>query len=152
MKALVYRRYGGPDVLELADVPPPQPREREVLVRVRAASINGADRVLMRGKPFVVRFGIGISRPRHSTLGFDVAGRVEAVGSAVTQFRIGEEVFGASNFPLAFSVAGGDTASALAAGCPVIVKGHPAHPGTGELVGQAIQAAVSSCGLPDGVF
>jgi 2,5-dioxopentanoate dehydrogenase len=61
-------------------------------------------------------------------------------------------VFGASNFPLAFSVAGGDTASALAAGCPVIVKGHPAHPGTGELVGQAIQSAVSSCGLPDGVF
>jgi 2,5-dioxopentanoate dehydrogenase len=61
-------------------------------------------------------------------------------------------VFGASNFPLAFSVAGGDTASALAAGCPVIVKGHPAHPGTGELVGQAIQAAVASCGLPDGVF
>ena len=56
-------------------------------------------------------------------------------------------VFGASNFPLAFSVAGGDTASALAAGCPVVVKGHPAHPGTGELVGQAIQAAVASSGL-----
>ena len=61
-------------------------------------------------------------------------------------------VFGASNFPLAFSVAGGDTASALATGCPVIVKGHPAHPGTGELVGRAIQAAVKSCGLPEGVF
>ena len=61
-------------------------------------------------------------------------------------------VFGASNFPLAFSVAGGDTASALAAGCPVIVKGHPAHPGTGELVGQAVQKAVASCGLPEGVF
>jgi 2,5-dioxopentanoate dehydrogenase len=61
-------------------------------------------------------------------------------------------VFGASNFPLAFSVAGGDTASALAAGCPVIVKGHPAHPGTGELVGSAIQAAVSACGMPEGVF
>ncbi len=61
-------------------------------------------------------------------------------------------VFGASNFPLAFSVAGGDTASALAAGCPVVVKGHPAHPGTGELVGRAIQAAVASCGLPAGVF
>src|SRR5215213_11895893 len=61
-------------------------------------------------------------------------------------------VFGASNFPLAFSVAGGDTASALAAGCPVVVKGHPAHPGTGELVGQAIQAAVSASGLPEGVF
>ena len=61
-------------------------------------------------------------------------------------------VFGASNFPLAFSVAGGDTASALAAGCPVIVKAHSAHPGTSELVGKAIQRAVSECGLPVGVF
>jgi alpha-ketoglutaric semialdehyde dehydrogenase len=61
-------------------------------------------------------------------------------------------VFGASNFPLAFSVAGGDTASALAAGCPVVVKAHPAHPGTSELVGRAMQAAVAECGLPEGVF
>ncbi len=61
-------------------------------------------------------------------------------------------VFGASNFPLAFSVAGGDTASALAAGCPVIVKAHNSHPGTSELVAQAIDRAVKSCGLPGGVF
>ena len=61
-------------------------------------------------------------------------------------------VFGASNFPLAFSVAGGDTASALAAGCPVIVKGHPAHPGTSELVAQAIVRAQAKCAMPDGVF
>lgn len=61
-------------------------------------------------------------------------------------------VFGASNFPLAFSTAGGDTASALAAGCPVIVKGHSAHPGTGELVASAMSAAVKACGLPAGVF
>ncbi len=61
-------------------------------------------------------------------------------------------VFGASNFPLAFSVAGGDTASALAAGCPVIVKAHSAHPGTSELVGQAVQLAVGQCGLHEGVF
>ena len=61
-------------------------------------------------------------------------------------------VFGASNFPLAFSVAGGDTASALAAGCPVVVKGHPAHPGTGELVAGAIASAVRLCDLPAGVF
>ncbi|HCE6623387.1 aldehyde dehydrogenase (NADP(+)) [Pseudomonas aeruginosa] len=61
-------------------------------------------------------------------------------------------VFGASNFPLAFSVAGGDTASALAAGCPVIVKAHSAHPGTAELVGRAVQKAVDDCGLPEGVF
>ena len=61
-------------------------------------------------------------------------------------------VFGASNFPLAFSVAGGDTASALAAGNPVIVKAHPAHPGTSELVGQTIRACVQTCNLPEGVF
>ncbi|MHB0777355.1 aldehyde dehydrogenase family protein, partial [Halomonas sp. WWR20] len=61
-------------------------------------------------------------------------------------------VFGASNFPLAFSVAGGDTASALAAGCPMIVKAHSAHPGTSELVGRAVQKAVTKCGLPEGVF
>lgn len=61
-------------------------------------------------------------------------------------------VFGASNFPLAFSVAGGDTASALAAGNPVIVKAHAAHPGTSELVGRAIQQSVRECGLPEGVF
>jgi 2,5-dioxopentanoate dehydrogenase len=61
-------------------------------------------------------------------------------------------VFGASNFPLAFSVAGGDTASALAAGCPVVVKAHSAHPGTSELIGRAVQSAVKACGLPEGVF
>lgn len=61
-------------------------------------------------------------------------------------------VFGASNFPLAFSVAGGDTASALAAGCPVIVKAHGAHPGTSEMVGRAVAQAVKHCGLPEGVF
>ncbi len=61
-------------------------------------------------------------------------------------------VFGASNFPLAFSVAGGDTASALAAGCPVVVKGHPAHPGTSEVVAEAIHAAIARCGMPGGVF
>jgi acyl-CoA reductase-like NAD-dependent aldehyde dehydrogenase len=61
-------------------------------------------------------------------------------------------VFGASNFPLAFSTAGGDTASALAAGCPVIVKGHPSHPGTGELVAREVRAAVADAGLPDGTF
>ncbi len=61
-------------------------------------------------------------------------------------------VFGASNFPLAFSTAGGDTASALAAGCPVVVKGHSAHPGTGEIVAQAIDAAIRACDMPPGTF
>jgi 2,5-dioxopentanoate dehydrogenase len=61
-------------------------------------------------------------------------------------------VFGSSNFPLAFSVAGGDSASALAAGCPIIVKAHSAHPGTAEMVASAVRAAVQACGLPDGTF
>ncbi len=61
-------------------------------------------------------------------------------------------VFGASNFPLAFSTAGGDTAAALAAGCPVVVKGHSAHPGTGDIVAQAIDAAIKACGVHPGVF
>ena len=61
-------------------------------------------------------------------------------------------VFGASNFPLAFSTAGGDTAAALAAGCPVVVKGHSAHPGTGEIIAEAIAAAITKCGMPAGVF
>ncbi|MGI4794065.1 MAG: aldehyde dehydrogenase (NADP(+)) [Janthinobacterium lividum] len=61
-------------------------------------------------------------------------------------------VFGASNFPLAFSVAGGDTAAALAAGCPVVAKAHPAHPGTSELIGRAVRSAVQRCDLPEGVF
>jgi NADPH:quinone reductase-like Zn-dependent oxidoreductase len=98
MKALVYHRYGGPDVLELADVPRPVPREREALVRVHAASINAADRVLLRGEPFLIRLGMGFPRPRHHILGFDVAGRVEAIGDRVTQFRIGDDVFGACKF------------------------------------------------------
>ncbi|MCA8879320.1 MAG: aldehyde dehydrogenase (NADP(+)) [Rhodobacteraceae bacterium] len=61
-------------------------------------------------------------------------------------------VFGASNFPLAFSTAGGDTAAALAAGCPVVVKGHPGHPGTGEIVAQAVAAAIEKTGMPKGTF
>jgi NADP-dependent aldehyde dehydrogenase len=74
----------------------------------------------------------------------DVRTMMQPLGPAV--------VFGASNFPLAFSTAGGDTASALAAGCPVIVKAHPAHPGTAELVGRAVLAAAKLTSMPDGVF
>lgn len=98
LKALVYRRYGPPDVLSVEDVEKPAPQGDEVLVRVDAASVNAADRVLLRGKPIIVRLGMGLSTPKHPILGFDVAGRVEAVGSRVEAFRLGDEVFGASNF------------------------------------------------------
>src|SRR5690554_1522019 len=74
----------------------------------------------------------------------DIRSMLKAIGPVA--------VFGASNFPFAFSVAGGDTASALAAGCTVVVKGHPAHPGTSEMVGLAIQRAVVQCDLPEGTF
>jgi NADPH:quinone reductase-like Zn-dependent oxidoreductase len=99
MKAIVYRRYGSPDVLRLEEVPKPAPGAGEVLVEVFAASINAADRVLMRGDPFLVRlFGMGVFKPKHAVLGFDVAGRVEAVGKGVEAFRPGDEVFGACRF------------------------------------------------------
>lgn len=96
MKALVYRRYGGPDVLDLAEMLPPQPREHEVLVRVHATSINAGDRLLLRGKPFLLRLAIGLRRPRKPILGLDLAGRVEAVGGRVTRFGVGDDVFGAT--------------------------------------------------------
>jgi NADP-dependent aldehyde dehydrogenase len=82
-------------------------------------------------------------------------GRMPLPRPDIRQYRIGigpVAVFGASNFPLAFSVAGGDTAAALAAGCPVVVKAHSSHPATAELVAQAIDRAVAQCGMPGGVF
>ncbi len=75
----------------------PTPAAREVLVRVHSASVNAADRVLLRGKPFLVRLGIGPLKPRRPVLGFDLSGRVESVGKGVSQFRPNDEVFGASN-------------------------------------------------------
>ena len=98
MKAVVYRRYGPPDVLRVEDVEKPAPRDDQVLLRVHAASVNAADRVLLRGKPFMIRLGMGFPKPRNRILGFDVAGRVEAVGGHVTAFKPGDEVFGASKF------------------------------------------------------
>jgi NADPH:quinone reductase-like Zn-dependent oxidoreductase len=93
MKAAVYERYGGPEVLRLADVPRPQPQRDQVLIRVRAVSVNASDWETLRGKPAYARVG-GPFRPRFRVLGSDIAGTVEAVGSAVTHFRPGDEVFG----------------------------------------------------------
>jgi len=87
---------------------------------------------------------IDVAQPTRTPPRSDLRFRLIGVGPVA--------VFGASNFPLAFSVAGGDTASALAAGCPVVVKAHSAHPGTSELVARAVAAAVAQCGLPAGVF
>ena len=94
MKAIVYHQYGSPDVLELQDIDKPTMKDDEVLVRVRAASANPADWHFMRGVPYVMRPQSGLRKPKKSVLGGDIAGRVEAVGKHVTQFRPGNEVFG----------------------------------------------------------
>jgi NADPH:quinone reductase-like Zn-dependent oxidoreductase len=93
MKAVVYYEYGPPEVLRLAEVEKPVPKETEVLIKVHAASINGSDREGLIGKPLYARLG-GLRRPRHPILGSDVAGRVEAAGRNVKEFRPGDEVFG----------------------------------------------------------
>ena len=95
MKAIVQDKYGSPNVLRLAEVDKPVCDDENVLVRVQAAAVNAGDWHLMRGDPFLARpvFG-GLLRPRIKTLGFDVAGRVEAVGEKVTQLQPGDEVFG----------------------------------------------------------
>jgi NADPH:quinone reductase-like Zn-dependent oxidoreductase len=93
VKAIVYERYGPPDVLELREVEAPVPGDRDVLIRVEAASVNRSDWEGLTGKPLYARMG-GLRRPRRPILGSDVAGRVEAVGSAVEAFRPGDEVFG----------------------------------------------------------
>jgi NADPH:quinone reductase-like Zn-dependent oxidoreductase len=94
MKAIVQDRYGPPDVLVLRDVDQPIPAGNEVLVRVRAASVNARDWHLMRGDPYVARPSFGLRRPRVKIRGTDFAGRVEAVGPDVQRFRPGDEVFG----------------------------------------------------------
>jgi NADPH:quinone reductase-like Zn-dependent oxidoreductase len=94
MKAAVRDRYGSPDVVELREIERPAPADDEVLVRVRAASVNAADWYGMTGTPYVGRAAMGLRKPKSNRLGTDFAGKVEAVGKDVTQFRPGDEVFG----------------------------------------------------------
>ena len=95
MKAAVCSRYGPPDVVQITDVEKPVPKDNEVLIEVRAASVNPFDWHLMRGTPYIVRIMAGLLKPKDNRLGVDVAGQVEAVGRNVTQFKPGDEVFGA---------------------------------------------------------
>jgi NADPH:quinone reductase-like Zn-dependent oxidoreductase len=92
VKAVVYTRYGSPDVLRLADVPKPNPADDEVLVKLHAVSLNLSDWETLRGKPFYSRIG-GMFRPRHQILGSDIAGQVETTGRSATLFRPGDDVF-----------------------------------------------------------
>lgn len=97
MKAIVQDRYGPPDVLELRDIDKPEIGSDDVLIRVHAAAVHPGDWLLMRGRPYVIRMGLGLTKPRKRIPGFDVAGSIEAVGQNVTSFRPGDEVFGKGN-------------------------------------------------------
>ena len=99
MKAIFFERYGPPEVLSLRDVPTPIPRAGEVLVKVRASSVNAADWHVMRASPFLARLMFGLFKPKFHLLGLDVAGVVEAVGTDVSEFKVGDEVFGCLKFP-----------------------------------------------------
>jgi len=93
MKAVVFTKYGTPDVLELKEVDKPTPKDDEVSIKVHAASINDWDWGLLRGKPFANRIMFGLLKPK-KILGCDIAGRVEAIGKNVKQFQPGDDVFG----------------------------------------------------------
>jgi len=95
MRAITYTEYGPSEVLQFTEVAKPTPKDDEVLIRIRAASVNPLDWHYLRGAPYVVRLMTGWRRPKVTRLGVDVAGQVEAVGRNVTQFQPGDEVFGA---------------------------------------------------------
>src|SRR6266516_1221335 len=100
MRAVVYDRYGPPDVLRLADVRRPVPKDDEVLVKIHATTVNRTDTGVRSGEPFISRFFTGLLRPKRKTLGSELAGEVEAIGAAVSEFEVGDHVFGvnAGNF------------------------------------------------------
>ena len=95
MKAILFPKYGSPDVLQLAEVEKPAPNENQVLIKVIAAAANPLDWHRMRGEPFLARMGEGLRKPKNPKLGADIAGQVEAVGMNVTEFKPGDKVFGA---------------------------------------------------------
>lgn len=96
MKAIVCTRYGGPEVLQLADLPQPAPQAGEVLIRIHATAVNSADWRIRKADPFLVRLVFGLKRPRQPVLGLVLAGLVEATGSGVSRFQVGDRVFGLS--------------------------------------------------------
>jgi NADPH:quinone reductase-like Zn-dependent oxidoreductase len=93
MKAFIYEKYGPPETLRMGEVDKPAPNADEVLVKVLAVSVNAADWHVLRGEPLFSRTTLGLLRPKHQLLGVDIAGQVEAVGSGVTRFKPGDEVY-----------------------------------------------------------
>ena len=97
MKAVVYDRYGAPDVQRIEEVERPVPKEDEVLVKIHATTVTRSDCGIRAAKPFLIRLFFGLRRPKQRILGTELAGEIEAVGAAVTQFAVGDHVFGSTN-------------------------------------------------------
>lgn len=116
MRAIQYTEYGSPDVLQLTEGERPTPKDGEVLIKIRAASVNPLDWHFMRGTPYIVRAMTGLRRPKFTHLGVDVSGQVEAVGENVTQFQPGDEVFGSCKGAFAEYVCASEDALVLKPG------------------------------------
>ena len=110
MKSVTYKKYGSADVLEISEVEVPAITENQVLVKVQAVSINPADWHFMRGTPYLVRLQSGLLKPKKGNFGLDMAGIVETVGAKVSEFKVGDEVYGESMGALSdFAVFGKDS-------------------------------------------
>jgi len=96
MKAVLVTKYGGPEVLQIKEVPTPSPKENEVLIKIHAAAVNNTDPVFRKGKPFISRFFTGLSKPKYSIPGDVLAGEIVEVGQSVTRFKTGDRVYGYS--------------------------------------------------------
>lgn len=97
MRAVLVTKYGGPEVLQVKEVPTPSPKENEVLIKIHAAAVNNTDPVFRKGKPFVSRFFTGLSKPKYSIPGDVLSGEIVEIGNSVTKFKTGARVYGYSS-------------------------------------------------------